>query len=167
MKLFALIFVSCLSMNLYASLNLIHKHKCDSCLLIENDKDSVFLEKGDKILIRTGIRRFKGNLSILNDSIVLIGEKEILLEEIDMIAKPRTKKTVLLFIAQSPLTILGLWSTSIGGYVWVPIGLGIIGTGVTVAAIEANKGKRYRRYNWSKTNQIQLENNWNYSIIFN
>ena len=142
--------------------------------VIDSTKHLEIIRKGEmirvnqreKIFIKVSETKYKGQLYILNDSMLLINDSSILISEIDMIAKPKIGKTVGLCFAALPIEFIGLVLIA-GGITWdaaiIPGGVITMGAGIVGVALEGSRGKRYHAYKMGQTDGT-IERKWIYTI---
>ncbi|MFT5823505.1 MAG: hypothetical protein ACI8ZM_004767 [Crocinitomix sp.] len=140
----------------------------DSCLVVRNSKSNILIDQGAKIKVRIGKEKFKGTFKIMNDSVIIIGENELLLSDIDLIEKKNKGRTFALIMAHVPVTVTGIVLMYVGIRNNEP-SLSIPGTimitgGITSAMVLSIRGKRYKRNKCGKQNKINDIRKWQYSI---
>ncbi len=133
----------------------------DSCLVISKEKKTMKIEQGERIFVKIGEQKINGIFKYATDSTIYVDGMEIELLQIDMIAKSKTGKTVGMFFAQLPVSIVGIAvaaiSSGYGGPLGVIGGVALVGVGLTGATLESYRGKRYRAARKNKRK-------WEYSV---
>lgn len=140
----------------------------DSCLVISNEKKTKIIEQGKRVFVKVGERKVKGIYTYASDSTIYINDIEVSLLEIDMMAKSKTGKTVGMFFAQLPVSIVGFGIMALGGAYGDRLaavgGAAIIGIGLTAATLESYRGKRYRAFKISSKKNPTKTRNWEFSV---
>lgn len=121
--------------------------------------------QGKKVLIKIDTCKYRGVLGIINDSTISVDNKQFSLSEIDMIAKPKTGKTIGLAIASLPIQLTGIIMIDVadfaGEYLYAT-GPALIGGSITAVIMESRTGKRYPKYKKKKDGTIKQK--WSYAI---
>lgn len=131
---------------------------------VEIDGYKRAIYQGKKVLIKIDTNKYRGVLSIIDDSTIMVDNNRFSLSEIDMIAKPRTGKTIGLIIASLPIHLTGLIMIGFafdGPYLYAT-GPALIGGSITAVIIESRTGKRYPRFKKKKDGTTKQK--WSYAI---
>ena len=131
--------------------------------------------QGKNVLVKVGNIKYRGVLGIIDDSTIAVNDQHISLNDIDMIATPRTGKTIGLVFAQLPIMftgfVLAAWGATSWGYgfsitdedTWIGFGgIATMAIGITAATIESKNGKRYRKFRVMKDEIVKQK--WSYAI---
>ena len=131
---------------------------------VRQKSQSHTIHQGKKALVKIDTNIYKGVLTIIDDSTILIDNNRLSLSEIDMIAKPKTGKTIGLIIASFPIHLTGLIMIGFapdGEYLYAS-GAALIGGSITAVILESKIGKRYPRIKKKKDGTIKQK--WSYEI---
>jgi len=90
----------------------------DSCLVISNEKKTIVIEQGKRVFVKIGERKIKGLYTYATDSTIYIEDIEVKLSQLDMISKSKTGKTVGMFFAQLPVSIVGVCYNGCWRSIW-------------------------------------------------
>ena len=137
-------------------------------LILEKEGEQVKIEQGDKVFVKVDYYKYKGVLKILNDSTIQVAGTPIYVSDIDMISSPKTGKSVGLVFAQLPVLFTGFVLAAYGipeGEIGIALGgIATMGIGITAAALEGGRGKRYHAYSRG-SNDGSVNRKWSYSIV--
>lgn len=129
---------------------------------IEDYKLAIY--QGKNVLVKIDTNKYRGVFGIVNDSTISVDNYQFSLSEIDMIAKPRTGKTIGLILASLPIHLTGLIMIgfAVDGVYLYATGPALIGGSITAVIIESRTGKRYPRFKKKKDGTIKQK--WSYAI---
>jgi hypothetical protein len=130
-------------------------------------RKQVVVRDGQRVVVKVDTSKYKGALSVVNDSTISSGNSDILLKDIDMITNPKFEKTIGLTFASLPLLFTGVIMIGIVDLTAEPLlypaGVTIIAGTLTALVIESRIGKRYHAYSRGR-NDGTLDRKWLYSI---
>ncbi len=132
-------------------------------LKLEKNKRVVEISQGTKIFVKANGNKYSRSLVIINDSTIMIDSKPINLNEVTMLAKRNTFKTLGIIVASAPIIGIGVILTD--PFFDAPyVGILVIAGSVTGVVLESLRGKRYPAYSLFPI-KGEKKKKWTYSIV--